>query len=81
MSGLSTDRSQLAHGECSPVVLEVTIELLKPGILDVPNLVADGGDQVLVVRDDNDSAFVVIQSDDEGVHGVYIQVICGLIQH
>lgn len=45
-----------------------------------PDLVANLADQMLVVRNDEDSSGVAIQGVNEGIHRVDIQMVGGLIE-
>ena len=72
-------RSQFAHRQVPAIVIKVSVEPLETRILDVPNLIADGSDQVLVVRNNYHSTLVVVQCDDQSIDCIDIKMIGGLI--
>lgn len=73
--------SKFPEGQHTPVIFEISCEFLQPSVLDVPNLFAHCGNQVLVVGDDDHTAAVVVQSHNQCIDSVDIQVICGLVQY
>jgi len=54
--------------------------VLEPLVLDVPNLVADGRDEVLVVRDNEHAALEVVEGNNQRVNRVDIEVVGRLIE-
>ncbi len=64
----------------SVVVVHVAVELQDSALLDEPELIRRGLDEVAVVAHEDDGAVVVGEGPDEGLPGVEVQVIGGLVQ-
>ena len=68
-------------GDQVSVVLEITLESLDFLLVDDVQPIAQGTQEVLVVTDNDESALEIVQSHNERVNSVEIQMIGWLIKH
>jgi len=62
------------------VIIDVSVELAHSAVVNDIESIAESTQEVLVMRYDDESSFVVVESNDEGVDGVKVQMVCRLIQ-
>ena len=62
------------------VVIDATFEEFDLLVLDDVHAIANTAEEVLIVRDDHNTALKVVESHDQGINGVEVQVISRLIQ-
>ena len=66
--------------EASPVGGEVSVEVLDFLVVYYVDPVDNAVDEVLIMGHHDEASFVIIEGHDQGVDGVEVQMIGGLIQ-
>ena len=64
-----------------PVVSELAIELFDSAFVDDVERITESAEEVLVVTDHHKTTLEVVESYDQGIDGIEVEMVCWLVKH